>query len=292
MIDSLTYPVTFPKNIPNGKAVFYWAWINRLGNREYYANCADIIITGSTGSDYKGPQLLVADIYNWIVPENTGTEQVGIPLMNLRPIIGLDGPPPPTNPIGPLPANLGSAGTDTPAQSPVVVPTPSPTPSPPVTPVGTQQSTPTTDPSTPPPTVPSTDPSTPPTVPSGGGSTSDPGCVQGSIICQSLTEFATCVWGTLVSQPMAPGTNCQQNGNSISIVFAGQANNGLTPTSPTDTPPVPSTTPTSGQCTSGVVSCLASNEVQSCLNGVPFTAAVPNGATCNEVGSTAVISMQ
>ncbi|KXN67310.1 hypothetical protein CONCODRAFT_43007, partial [Conidiobolus coronatus NRRL 28638] len=40
----LDYEVTIPANAPSGNATFAWTWVNWTGNREYYMNCADVII--------------------------------------------------------------------------------------------------------------------------------------------------------------------------------------------------------------------------------------------------------
>ncbi|KAI9220741.1 hypothetical protein BC828DRAFT_405543 [Blastocladiella britannica] len=56
--------VPIPPTAPSGRATLAWAWINAVGNREYYMNCADIQITGGSGPSGSliGPQLLVADL--------------------------------------------------------------------------------------------------------------------------------------------------------------------------------------------------------------------------------------
>ncbi|ORZ34625.1 hypothetical protein BCR44DRAFT_1390395, partial [Catenaria anguillulae PL171] len=56
--------VTIPASAPSGKATFAWTWINAVGNREYYMSCADIEITGGSGSSgsLTGPELLVAHL--------------------------------------------------------------------------------------------------------------------------------------------------------------------------------------------------------------------------------------
>lgn len=43
------FPVTMPSNIPEGRYTFAWTWINKVGNREFYMNCAPIQV-GSGGS--------------------------------------------------------------------------------------------------------------------------------------------------------------------------------------------------------------------------------------------------
>ncbi|KAI9220748.1 hypothetical protein BC828DRAFT_347980 [Blastocladiella britannica] len=59
-----TTQVTIPATAPSGPATFAWSWINAIGNREYYMNCADIQVTGGSGpsGSLTGPQLLVADL--------------------------------------------------------------------------------------------------------------------------------------------------------------------------------------------------------------------------------------
>ncbi|KAJ9069640.1 hypothetical protein DSO57_1016451 [Entomophthora muscae] len=55
------FSVKIPKNFPSGKAVFAWVWNNRAGNRELYMNCADIEISGGSGTSYTSPELLIAN---------------------------------------------------------------------------------------------------------------------------------------------------------------------------------------------------------------------------------------
>lgn len=44
-----TFPVTMPENIPDGRYTFAWTWLNKVGNREFYMNCAPIQV-GSSGA--------------------------------------------------------------------------------------------------------------------------------------------------------------------------------------------------------------------------------------------------
>jgi hypothetical protein len=41
-----TFPVTMPDNIPEGKYTFAWTWLNKVGNREFYMNCAPLQVGG------------------------------------------------------------------------------------------------------------------------------------------------------------------------------------------------------------------------------------------------------
>ncbi|KAG9294351.1 hypothetical protein G9A89_001856 [Geosiphon pyriformis] len=47
-----TWPVKIPENAPScnlpGQCIFSWVWVNNLGLREFYQNCADVKIIGKT----------------------------------------------------------------------------------------------------------------------------------------------------------------------------------------------------------------------------------------------------
>lgn len=43
-----TYDFTIPSFAPDGTALFAWSWVNLQGNREFYMNCAEVDIVGST----------------------------------------------------------------------------------------------------------------------------------------------------------------------------------------------------------------------------------------------------
>lgn len=44
------FPVTMPSDIPDGRYTFAWTWLNKLGNREFYMNCAPIQVGSGAGS--------------------------------------------------------------------------------------------------------------------------------------------------------------------------------------------------------------------------------------------------
>lgn len=44
------FPVTMPSNIPDGRYTFAWTWVNKVGNREFYMNCAPIQVGSGEGS--------------------------------------------------------------------------------------------------------------------------------------------------------------------------------------------------------------------------------------------------
>lgn len=43
-----SYSFKVPDNLPTGEAVLAWSWFNKIGNREFYMNCAPITITGGS----------------------------------------------------------------------------------------------------------------------------------------------------------------------------------------------------------------------------------------------------
>jgi hypothetical protein len=121
------YPVTIPSTAPaSDKVALAWTWINAVGNREYYMNCADIIIKNPTASTtLTGKQLLVVNQPNTpTVPEFLGNLETGIPLLNARPTITVT-------------VSGGSSPSDptTPDDPPTTTPTTSTGPSTPTTPV-------------------------------------------------------------------------------------------------------------------------------------------------------------
>ncbi|KAK9764161.1 hypothetical protein K7432_008562 [Basidiobolus ranarum] len=71
LIASKEYSVTIPSTAGSSKnVIFAWAWINKIGNREYYMNCADIEIQGSIGGYIAGPKLLVVNLPGYTtIPE-------------------------------------------------------------------------------------------------------------------------------------------------------------------------------------------------------------------------------
>lgn len=126
------YQVTIPPTAPESdKVVFAWSWVNAEGNREYYMNCADVIIKQSN-SNYKtsgtitGKKLLVVNQPGHpTIGEFLGNNEKGLELFNARPTITvkLSGstttppvvdpptppkpvdPPTPTDPIPPKPTD-------------------------------------------------------------------------------------------------------------------------------------------------------------------------------------------
>ncbi|KAJ1996144.1 hypothetical protein GGI25_003628 [Coemansia spiralis] len=65
-----SYDVKLPPNLPgSNKAIFAWSWVNALGNREFYMNCADVVISGSSTS-FTGKQMTIANYGSYpTIPE-------------------------------------------------------------------------------------------------------------------------------------------------------------------------------------------------------------------------------
>ncbi|KAF2851911.1 lytic polysaccharide monooxygenase [Plenodomus tracheiphilus IPT5] len=45
-----TFPVKMPESIPDGQYTFAWTWINKIGNREFYMNCAPVQVGSASGT--------------------------------------------------------------------------------------------------------------------------------------------------------------------------------------------------------------------------------------------------
>ncbi|KAH8590998.1 hypothetical protein B0O99DRAFT_281018 [Bisporella sp. PMI_857] len=59
------YPFEIDERLPAGKATLAWSWINKIGNREFYMNCAPVEVGGSSSDQaYLNslPNMFVANI--------------------------------------------------------------------------------------------------------------------------------------------------------------------------------------------------------------------------------------
>ncbi|KAJ2160719.1 hypothetical protein GGF46_002020 [Coemansia sp. RSA 552] len=77
----LEYTFNLPKSLPSSKeAIFSWSWVNAIGNREFYMNCADVSIKG-TGSSFKSKDMVIANINGYpTIPEFHGDYDTGLDL--------------------------------------------------------------------------------------------------------------------------------------------------------------------------------------------------------------------
>lgn len=63
VLASYTWHVQLPPNLPScERCTFAWTWINAIGNREYYMNCADVKIIGGSGHGISGTSLTLANL--------------------------------------------------------------------------------------------------------------------------------------------------------------------------------------------------------------------------------------
>lgn len=90
LTDTMTYSFDLPDDARKGDMVVFWTWINKLGNREYYMECADVNVKGDStkSSIIKGKELLVVNLPGYPqLPEGSMEENgyiYGIDLLNAR----------------------------------------------------------------------------------------------------------------------------------------------------------------------------------------------------------------
>jgi len=157
-----TYEYAIPDDIPTGNATIAWTWLNKVGNREFYMNCAPVTLTGTSGdkSNYDSlPNMLVANIgtgcdtkslegkdYKYPNPgkhvSNFASSELVMPNGECGSNLGADPAPapapaptpspsqPPSAPAPPAPpAPSVAPPVDDPAPAPAPSPSPSPSPS-------------------------------------------------------------------------------------------------------------------------------------------------------------------
>lgn len=87
LLDTMTFTFDLPSNAPDGNLIVFWTWINRIGNREYYMECADVNIVSNNinNGQLTGKDLFIANlpgyphINEWTPdesPDNTGETQI------------------------------------------------------------------------------------------------------------------------------------------------------------------------------------------------------------------------
>jgi hypothetical protein len=72
LLNGMTYEFPLPSNTPPGSATVFWTWVNSIGNREYYMECADVTIKNNNNNNgvVYGKELVVANILNYpTIPE-------------------------------------------------------------------------------------------------------------------------------------------------------------------------------------------------------------------------------
>ncbi|KAJ1937924.1 hypothetical protein GGF37_005010, partial [Kickxella alabastrina] len=80
LVSSYTFDI--PSDLPSSdRAIFAWTWVNASGNREFYMNCADVEITGSSSTSYTGKEITIANYKGYpTIPEFNDDYENGIEL--------------------------------------------------------------------------------------------------------------------------------------------------------------------------------------------------------------------
>ncbi|KAJ2783137.1 hypothetical protein H4R18_001885, partial [Coemansia javaensis] len=194
--DTLSYTFNLPADVPSSdKAIFSWTWVNAIGNREFYMNCADVTIKGTSPS-YTGKKMTIANYPGYdTIPEFMGNYETGINMYTSAPNITVTG-------SGSSPVAAGGGGGYASAGGSTTTTTAS-----------DRQAT----------TM---------LTPGSGSSSSNQGCATSSapdcvggeacgggktIRCASSgSGFQQCVNGSwLPEQPCGPGTKCIDNGTAL-----------------------------------------------------------------------------
>ncbi|KAJ2713062.1 hypothetical protein H4R19_002436 [Coemansia spiralis] len=210
----LQYTFNLPADLPSSdKAVFAWTWVNASGNREFYMNCADVAVKG-TSKSFTGKKMTIANYPGFpTIPEFNGNYDTGLEFYKNQPMITISGnggsapapvvpsaipqgpkqvlPVPSSVPAVPLPPVLVPTVSIPPVQLPSVSIPPVQIPSLPTPPVQFPAH-PVPVPSVPVvPLPPVLAPSVPVPVPTLPG-----GCNHGAYQCSADgTGFTICVWG-------------------------------------------------------------------------------------------------
>ncbi|KAL1726000.1 hypothetical protein EV714DRAFT_220189 [Schizophyllum commune] len=211
----VTLDVDIPKDVKDGDVVFAWTWNNRVGNREFYMNCAIVTIEGGGAGLASYPDMFVAqlsDINSCTVPEGVdvdypapgdqveradGDDAIGAPAGDCGAAGGSGGGS--TSASGSAPATSASApATSGGASASVSASSASASGS--ATSPGSASGTATASASSAPPST-------------GGDS-----CTEGAIRCDSASSWSQCGSGTWQSEGAVPGGMTCKDG---AIVPAG-----------------------------------------------------------------------
>lgn len=70
-----TFPVEMPTDIPDGQYTFAWTWLNKVGNREFYMNCAPIQVgSGAAKASTKSVSAALSTLPDMFVANLPATE--------------------------------------------------------------------------------------------------------------------------------------------------------------------------------------------------------------------------
>ncbi|NDD83679.1 hypothetical protein EBZ38_05265 [bacterium] len=183
LLGGMSYTIDIPNTVPPGDVTVFWTWINSIGNREYYMECADITVDSrNTAGPLTGLELLVVNLPGYPTVPEFGSPGMydGEDLLNARKSITIQ----PT--LQPQPT-----------VQPIVQPTVQPTVQPIVQP--TLQPQPTVQPTVQPIVQPIVQPPC---------TTRVEECTQ-LHRCNSAGGYDTCVFNKWISRDCAPGTTCK-----------------------------------------------------------------------------------
>ncbi|KAJ3021215.1 hypothetical protein HKX48_008981 [Thoreauomyces humboldtii] len=211
-----SFSVQVPDTFPAGPAVLAWSWINAIGNREYYMNCADVTVgkgSANVPGSFTAPRLLEANLPGRpTIPEMINGADDGRSLFATTGVVtvGVAGSGtvtvPPTDDNGASGSVGGSTASTTattaiaktPAGPVAPAPTPSHDASPPVGPSSTSSVA----------------------VPVATSKASSPCEVNGYMTC-SGTGFTVCSPSGPMHLDCAPGTSCRPFGKYIQCLPTG-----------------------------------------------------------------------
>lgn len=223
------YEFTIPDNIPTGKGVIAWTWINRIGNREYYMNCGAVEITGNGGDQAAYNALPDMAVLN-IMGKQRSSDNSDVKFFNPGKSV--------ENNLGAADVTdeIGAPGADAPDSPPAVSSTAAAAPSATlpggvfitVEPSATATAAPTSAPVVEAPTTVVSSPVAAPTNGAGNGGAAGAltgACsTEGTFNCIDGTSFQQCgsgVWS--VATPMAAGTQCTPGqSTTMSVLGAGK----------------------------------------------------------------------
>jgi hypothetical protein len=69
-----TFPVTMPDFVPDGQYTFAWTWLNKVGNREFYMDCAPIKVGGGGNAKRSSAAAALAALPDMFVANLPNTE--------------------------------------------------------------------------------------------------------------------------------------------------------------------------------------------------------------------------
>ena len=212
--DGGTHPwnYTIPFEVPNGKATLAWSWVSKLsGQPEFYMNCAPITVSGGAENTTEFDQL--EDMFRVNLPSSECGSQLSSNLEIPNPgryVTTIDtralAPPTGTGCAAQGQASAtqssGAAASSSESTTPSATPTTlTPVPSAANTTTASAAASSTSTTSTPlPPSIPSSAPAP---------YTNNTTCpTNGALLCNGPTQYGLCNFGSVIWQPVAPGTSC------------------------------------------------------------------------------------